>query len=154
MCVYPSDNKEVCTNRQTMSAGGGWTHCLASANEDPSNAVVKRTCHGSAWTSEDVAGMPMHRLAFAECKDVKNSNYPFTGEFASVCVCVSVSVSVCVSVFVSVCLCVCVHQFSLFYISTSFTLGCTCVARNLCSPHAGGIGGHIEESGCVQSQPR
>ena len=80
-CVYPSNNKEVCTNRQNMSAGGGWTHCLASANEDPSNAVVKRTCHGSAWTSEDVAGMPMHRLAFAECKDVKNSNYSFTGEF-------------------------------------------------------------------------
>ena len=57
---------------------------LLGTNEDPSNAVVKRTCHGSAWTSEDVAGMPMHRLAFAECNYVKNSNYSFTGEFASV----------------------------------------------------------------------
>ena len=54
---------------------------LLGTNEDPSNAVVKRTCHGSAWTSEDVAGMPMHRLAFAECNYVKNSNYSFTGEF-------------------------------------------------------------------------
>ena len=44
---------------------------LLGTNEDPSNAVVKRTCHGSAWTSEDVAGMPLHRLAFAECRDVK-----------------------------------------------------------------------------------
>ena len=55
VCVCVCVSVCVCGNRylhpgkasppkSTCRAGGGWTHCLASANEDPSNVVVKRTC--------------------------------------------------------------------------------------------------------------